>query len=95
LVDPARPEGPNRLAQYPQAGFFQTPVDIEIGNGTNTRVERVQIEPKEEQVFKFAVDSEPLLVNFDYGGTLIKELKFEKDTGRLMYQLEHDQDPFL
>jgi aminopeptidase N len=83
---------PDPESQYPQVGLFQTPVDIEIGTATNTRVERVQIEPKEEQSFKFTVDSEPLLVNFDYGGTLIKELSFEKDTGRLMYQLEHDQD---
>ena len=78
--------------QYPQAGFFQTPVDIEIGTASNTRVERVQLEAKEEQSFKFAVDSEPLLINFDYGSTLIKELKFEKDAERLTYQLEHDQD---
>ena len=78
--------------QYPQAGLFQTPVDIEIGTASNTRVERVQLEAKEEQSFKFTVDSEPLLINFDYNGTLIKELKFEKDTERLKYQMEHDQD---
>lgn len=78
--------------QYPQAGLFQTPVDIQIATATNTRVDRVQIEAKEEQSFKFTVDSEPLLVSFDYGGTLIKELIFVKTTGQLLYQLERDQD---
>ncbi len=79
-------------SQYPQVTFFQTPVDIEIGTATSKRVERVQIDPKEEQSFKFSVDSEPLLVNFDYGSTLIKELVFVKTTGQLIYQLPNDDD---
>ena len=78
--------------QYPQAGFFQTPVDIEIATATNTRVERVQIAPKEEQSFKFAVDADPLLVGFDYNGTLIKEVTFDKTTAQLVYQLREDKD---
>jgi aminopeptidase N len=83
---------PDPESQYPQATMFQTPVDIEIGTASNTRIERVRIEPKEEQTFTFAVDSEPLLVSFDYGGTLIKELVFVKTTGQLQYQLANDQD---
>src|SRR5437588_7131613 len=83
---------PDPESTYPQVAFFQTPVDIEIGTANSTRVERVQIEAKEEQTFKLAVDSEPLLVNFDYGDTLIKELLFSKTTGQLLYQLAHDQD---
>ncbi|HEV7859374.1 MAG TPA: M1 family aminopeptidase [Pyrinomonadaceae bacterium] len=83
---------PDPDSQYPQVGFFQTPVDIEIGTAANTRVERVQLEPKEEQTFTFPVDSQPMLVNFDYNGTLIKELKFEKPADQLAYQLSHDQD---
>ena len=83
---------PDPDSQYPQAGFFQTPVDIQIGTAANTRVERVQIEPREEQTFKFTVESEPLLVGFDYGGTLIKELTFVKTTGQLLYQLGNDKD---
>jgi aminopeptidase N len=83
---------PDPESQYPQVVFFQTPVDIEIGTASSTRIDRVRIEPKEEQTFKFTVDSEPLLVSFDYGGTLIKELTFVKTTGQLQYQLAHDQD---
>ena len=55
---------PDPESTYPQVAFFQTPVDIEIGTANSTRVERVQIEAKEEQTFKLAVDSEPLLVLF-------------------------------
>src|SRR5207244_4182895 len=83
---------PELDSQDPQVGFFQTPVDIEIASASGTRIEHVQIEPKEEQLFNFAVDSEPLLVNFDYGDTLIKELVFNKTNGQLFYQLTKDQD---
>lgn len=83
---------PDPESQYPQVKLFQTPVDIEIGTASSTRVDRVQIEAKEDQTFKFIVDSEPLLVSFDYGGTLIKEMTFVKTTGQLQYQLAHDQD---
>jgi aminopeptidase N len=84
---------PDPDSQYPQVTFFQTPVDIEIATASGTRFERVRIVAKEEQTFRLAVDSEPLLVNFDYGGTLIKELIFIKTTGQLLHQLASDQDP--
>lgn len=83
---------PDPESQYPQVRFFQTPVDIEIGTASSTRIDRIQIEPKEEQTFRFVVDSEPLLVSFDHGGTLIKELIFVKTTGQLLYQLANDHD---
>jgi aminopeptidase N len=84
---------PDPESQYPQVTFFQTPVDVEIMTAGNRRVDRVQIEAKEEQVLRFTVDSEPLLVNFDNEGTLIKELLFLKTTGQLIYQLQNDRDP--
>jgi aminopeptidase N len=55
-------------------------------------VERVQILPKKEQSFLLAVDSKPLLVNFDYRGTLIKEMDFDKTTDELAYQMLRDGD---
>jgi aminopeptidase N len=79
-------------SQYPQVKWFQTPVDIEIVTASGARIERVRIEPKEEQTFVLSADSEPLLVNFDYQGTLIKEVEFKKTTAELTYQLSHDQD---
>lgn len=79
-------------SQYPQVKLFQTPVDIEIMTAGGTRIERVKIEAREEQSFAFPVDSEPQVVNFDYGNTLIKQLEFKKTSEELAYQLSHDQD---
>jgi aminopeptidase N len=79
-------------SQFPQVAFFETPVEVEIGTSAGTRLERVQILPKKEQTFTFAVDSTPLLVNFDYRSTLIKEVQFEKTTEQLIYQLNQDDD---
>jgi aminopeptidase N len=83
---------PDPNSDYPQVTFFRTPVEIEIGTNSSTRVERVLVEPKEEQTFTFTVDSKPTLVNFDYGSTLIKELKFDKPTEELIHQLTRDED---
>jgi aminopeptidase N len=77
---------------YPQVRFFQTPVEIEIVVGDVSRIERVQIEAREEQSFTFAAETKPLLVNFDHGGMLIKELTFDKPTSELTYQLRSDKD---
>ena len=90
VVEQQQKTDPSSL--YPQVDLFQTPTDIEIGTATQTRIERVQIEPKRQQTFNFKVDSKPLLVNFDYQGTLIKELDFKKSNAELAYQLERDQD---
>jgi len=79
-------------SQFPQVALFQTPVEIEIGTASGTRLERVQILPRKEQSFTLAVDSKPLLVNFDYHGTLIKEVQFDKTTDDLAYQLKRDED---
>lgn len=83
---------PDAESAYPQALFFQTPLDIELGAGNQTTVVRVQLEAKEEQTITIPFDVKPQLVNFDYGGTLIKELKFEKTTDELIYQAARDAD---
>ena len=83
---------PDPTSLYPQVEFFRMPVEIEIGTASGARVEKVWIEPQEEQVFTFNVDSQPMLVNFDYHDTLIKELKFDKSTDDLVYQLSRDED---
>lgn len=77
---------------YPQTDYFRAPVEIEIGTERGVRVERVWLDAKEEQRFEFAADEPPLLVHFDFGGTLIKELKFDKPVGELVYQLQRDPD---
>ncbi|MET0752804.1 MAG: M1 family aminopeptidase [Pyrinomonadaceae bacterium] len=74
--------------EFPQVEFYQSKVDIEV-DGT---VHQVWIEPKAENVFTFDSASKPKLVNFDYEGTLLKELKFEKSVDDLIYQMANDKD---
>ncbi|PYS93624.1 MAG: hypothetical protein DMF64_04300 [Acidobacteria bacterium] len=91
-LDVRQEQQPDPHSPYPQAAFFRMPVDVEIGTAKGAHVERVQLAPIADQSFTFKVDSPPLLVNFDYGRTLIKELHFDKPTGELLYQLAHDED---
>jgi aminopeptidase N len=74
--------------EYPQVEFFQTNVDVEIDGN----VQRVWIKPQAENVFTFDVPSKPKLVNFDYEGTLLKEMKFDKPVDELLYQMQNDKD---
>jgi aminopeptidase N len=83
---------PDPASGYPQVEFFRAPVEVEIETTGNRRIERIMLEPREEQTFTFTVDSAPQLVHFDYGSTLIKEVKFEKPTDELVYQLTRDED---
>ncbi len=74
--------------EFPQVEFFQTKLDVEIDG----RVEQVWIKPQAENVFTFVSAQKPKIVNFDYEGTIIKELKFEKSVDDLIYQMFNDKD---
>ena len=74
--------------EFPQTEFFQTYVDVEIDGN----VQRVWIKPQAENVFTFDAPTNPQLVNFDYEGTLLKELKFDKSVDELVYQATKDKD---
>lgn len=74
--------------EFPQTEFFQTYVDVEIDGS----VQRVWIKPQAENVFTFDAPTNPQLVNFDYEGTLLKELKFDKSVDELVYQATKDKD---
>ncbi|MFV0387542.1 MAG: M1 family aminopeptidase [Pyrinomonadaceae bacterium] len=74
--------------EYPQTELFSTFVDVEIDGN----VQRVWIKPQRENVFEFDSPTAPKLVNFDYQGTLLKELTFEKPTDELIYQAQNDKD---
>jgi aminopeptidase N len=74
--------------EFPQVEFFQTYVDIEIDD----KVERVWLKPQAENVFIFDAAAKPKLVNFDFEGTLIKQITFEKSIDDLIYQMLNDKD---
>jgi aminopeptidase N len=73
---------------YPQVKFFKGKMQIEIDDG----IEEIFIKPTFENVFYFFCRQAPKLVNFDFESTWIKEIKFEKSTGELIYQLRNDKD---
>lgn len=74
--------------EFPQTAYFQGYVDVEVDN----KVSRVWLDPKETNVFTFDSAAKPKLVNFDYEGTWLKEIKFEKSTDDLLYQMANDKD---
>jgi aminopeptidase N len=71
--------------------FFTMPVDIAVTTAAGEKVHRVWID-KAEKEFTFDIDSKPLIVNFDRGNYIIKQVKFERSDDQLAYQLLHDSD---
>lgn len=84
---------PIETSGYPQTAFFRVPLEVEIISPANRRVERVTVLPQAEQTLTFDnVEAEPLSVDFDNGGDIVKELKFEKPVKELVYQATKDAD---
>ncbi|MBX7060109.1 MAG: HEAT repeat domain-containing protein [Pyrinomonadaceae bacterium] len=79
---------PDEKNPFPQTRYFQTWVEVEI-DGT---IHRVWIDPKETNTFTFDSATEPKIVNFDYEGTLLKEMTFKKSADELLYQMANDKD---
>ncbi|MCU0246696.1 MAG: hypothetical protein MUC42_08980 [Bryobacter sp.] len=73
-----------------QSPRFDTPVDIGITTSTGKRVHRMRIAAQPMQTFEIPCDSRPLLVRFDEGDHLLMELRFEKTTAELVFQLRND-----
>jgi aminopeptidase N len=71
--------------------FFTMPVDVGITTASGEKINRVLID-KAEKEFTFAVDSKPLIVNFDRGNYIIKQVSFNRSDDELAYQLLHDND---
>jgi aminopeptidase N len=68
---------------------FRLPLAISITTGDETLEERVWLD-ESEQSFNFEVSYKPLMVRIDANDILLKELRFEKSTTQLMYQLRYD-----
>src|SRR5205085_1059462 len=71
--------------------FFTMPVDVAITTAGGEHVHRAWIDAREKEL-TFDVDSKPLIVNFDRGNILIKEVKFNRPEEELAYQVLHDTD---
>jgi aminopeptidase N len=68
---------------------YKTPVLIGIRTPGKSAAEKVWISRKEE-TFEFDAPERPLLVSFDEGNYLLKELTFEKSMEELVFQLRND-----
>ncbi len=70
-------------------GTFKMPIDIELTWPDGSKhVERVRNDDSVEK-YTFAAPGKPLMVIFDKGNTIIKELHFHKGVDEWLYQLEH------
>ncbi|MFP5263077.1 MAG: M1 family aminopeptidase [Blastocatellia bacterium] len=76
---------------YQSPAFFVMPVDIAITTASGEQVHRVLVD-KAEKEFTFAVDSKPLIINFDKGDFILKRVNFKRSIEELSYQLLHDSD---
>jgi aminopeptidase N len=68
---------------------FTMPVLIRIETPDTVISQRIMLS-RALDTYEFACDEKPLMVRFDEGNHLLKELTFEKSTDELLYQLKHD-----
>jgi aminopeptidase N len=68
---------------------FQMPVMIGITTASGKESHKVWIRKRGEH-FEFACPEKPLLVRFDEGNHLLKEMNFPKPIDELAFQLQHD-----
>jgi aminopeptidase N len=68
---------------------FRVPVAIAVVTERGKDTRTVWIREKEE-TFEFPAETKPLLVRFDVGNVLLKEISFPKDVAELLYQLRED-----
>lgn len=72
-------------------GLFRMPVDIEVTTESGAETHRVLLANQEEE-FAFPLNSKPLLVIFDKGNWILKEVHFPKTREELIRQLQPNQD---
>lgn len=68
--------------------LFDVPIDIEIATPAGRKTYPVEID-KAEQTFTFPSGSAPLMVLFDLGDKILKQVDFQKTSEMLTYQLKN------
>ena len=68
---------------------YHLPVRVGIVTSEGRISEKLWLKQKEES-FTLNVQEKPLMVRFDEGNYLLKELRFKKDKDELLYQLQND-----
>ena len=70
---------------------YRMPVNILIQTKSGKMNEKIIVDSLENN-YTFNVDEKPLMVNFDEGSYLLKEMKFKKSVEELAFQLKNDPD---
>ena len=70
--------------------LFDVPINIEIDTRADRKTYPAEID-ESEQTFTFSSDSDPLLVLFDPGDKIFKQVIFTKTPAMLIYQLKNAQ----
>jgi len=73
----------------PGVPIYTVPVNLGFSFADKKIVKEVWLKNKVES-FEFVFDSEPLLIRFDEGNYLLKEVTFRKTLRELVYQAEND-----
>jgi len=68
---------------------FRVPVTIAVTTPRGKTARAVWIREKEEAC-EFAAEAKPLLIRFDEGNVLLKEVNFPKELDELLYQVRND-----
>ena len=84
-----KPDEAHPWFQSPE--FFTMPVEIAVTTSSGEHIHRVWIDAR-DKTFTFEADSKPLIVNFDRGNVMIKQVKFDRPEADLAYQLLNDTD---
>ncbi len=70
---------------------YKMPVDILIETKSGKINEKIVVDSLENS-YTFNVAEQPLMVNFDEGSYLLKEMNFDKSVEELVFQLKNDPD---
>ncbi|MBI5470922.1 MAG: HEAT repeat domain-containing protein [Ignavibacteriae bacterium] len=73
-------------------GVFTIPATVTIATPHRTRTDTIQIKTDDEH-FVIPSDERPLMVSFDGEGSLVAEIRFDKEVEELAYQATHDELP--
>lgn len=84
-----KPEGKHPWFDSPD--YFTMPVDIAVTTQSGEKIHRVWIDKKEMDI-TLEADSDPLIINFDRGNYIIKQVKFPAGDQALAHQLLNDTD---
>ncbi len=70
---------------------YKMPVDILIQTKSGSINKKITVDSLENN-YTFDISETPLMVNFDEGNYLLKELHFKKSVEELIFQLKNDKD---